>query len=299
VTPVLNRLDAACRGADWHDSARFRCLGFEFTVRSNDAWLVDHVSALYAACRAPGTPKHSFILRRHGARPSAVTVYRDGRAVRRHAAAGLAVAHLAWEVNRGVVQHADGRLLLHAAAAERDGTVVLLTGPAGTGKSTLVAALVAAGLRYVTDEVVAIDCHTGLIETYPKPIGLGRGVVVSDSVFGPGRDGEFLDLGLDEVLVPPQSIRTDTVAPAGGIPRVVVLPRYRPDAPTAARPVSRAEALVALAEQAFNFRELSPGALDVVARVVRASRCYRLEFGDLASARDVTLDLLESMVGYS
>jgi len=297
--PVLNRLDAACRGADWHDSAPFRCLGFEFTARANDPLLVEHVTELYAACLAPGTAEHSFVLRRRTARPSSVTVYRDGHAVRRHAAPGLAVAHLAWEVNRGVVEHANGRLLLHAAAAERDGKVVLLAGSAGTGKSTLVAALVMAGLRYVTDEVVAIDRHTGVIGPYPKPIGLGRSVVGHGSVLGRGFDGAGFEVGPHELLVPPQSIRADAVAPAGGIARLVVLPRYRPDAPTAARPVPRSEAVVAIAEQAFNFRELSPGALDAVARVVRGCRCYRLDFGDLGSARDVTVDLLESVVALS
>jgi hypothetical protein len=290
-----NRVDAACRGDDWHESTPFACLGFEFAIRTNDARLAGRVTDLYAACRAHGSvPRHSFILRRRAAGSSSVTVYRDGRAVRHGATSDLAVSHLAWEVNRAAVEHGNGRLLLHAAAAERDGRVLLLAGPAGAGKSTLVAALVATGLRYVTDEVVAIHGKTGVIEPYPKPIGLHRRVITSGSVLADPLHGALREEG-DELLVPPHSIRANAVAPTGGLVHLVLFPRYVPGAPTVMVPTPRSQALVAIVEQAFNFRELSPGALDLLARVVRGSHCYRLEFGDLAAARDMALDLFASV----
>jgi hypothetical protein len=291
--PEPNRLEAACRGDGWVESARLQCLGFDCSVRANDTTLVRYVTSLYEACLAPGTPRHRFILRRRTTRgPASVTVYRDGRAVLRHAAPDLAVAHLVWEINRGVVEAAGNRLLLHAAAAERDGTVVLLPGSEGAGKSTLVAALVCAGLRYVTDETVAIDASTGAIEPYPKPIALDRGSLTALSDLGPDV-AMRLDTGPETWLVPPGSIRADAVAARGGVARLLVLPAYRPDSVTSAQPISRAEAAVALAELAFNFRAFGSGALGLVADVVRGCGCYRLAVGDLDDACRVVLDLLE------
>ena len=70
----------------------------------------------------------------------------------------LATATVLWHVNQQMVDRDQGKhLLLHAAAAERDGLLVVLAGSSGSGKSTTVAALVQHGFRYVTDEVVVLD----------------------------------------------------------------------------------------------------------------------------------------------
>ena len=59
-------------------------------------------------------------------------------------------------------------LWLHAAAAVRDGQVVLLTGPGGSGKSTLAIELMAFGFRYLGDDVIPLDPRTGVV--YPFPV---------------------------------------------------------------------------------------------------------------------------------
>ena len=290
-----NRFEAACRGDEWLRSRRMQCVGFDWSVLANDAALVDRVMFLYAACVAGtvGPSTHEFILRRHASSNAmSVSLYRDGRAILRRIPAGLAIARLVWEVNRGVVEEARTRLLLHAAAAAGDERIVLLAGPEGSGKSTLVTTLVRSGLRYVTDETVAVDVPGATIVPYPKPIALDCGSLEA-------LDGELpvtqspLDEGSDQRLVPPQAIREDAIAQPGGVARLLVLPSYRPGHQTAARPLPRAEAAVALAEQAFNFRQFGRGRLDAVADVVRGCDCYRLEVSDIAAGRDVVLDLLE------
>jgi hypothetical protein len=290
-----NRFEAACRGDEWLRSRRMQCVGFDWSVLANEAALVDRVTYLYAACVAgtAGPPTHEFILRRHASSNAmSVSLYRDGRAILRRVPPGLAIARLVWEVNRGVVEEAGSRLLLHAAAAARDGRIVLLAGPEGSGKSTLVTALVRSGLRYVTDETVAVDVPGTKIVPYPKPIALDcRSLDVVDGEH-PAAPSP-LEEGSDQRLMPPQAIRRDAIAQPGGVARLLVLPSYRPGQQTATRPLPRPEAAVALAEQAFNFRQFGRGRLDAVAEVVRGCECYRLEVGDAAAARDVVLDLLE------
>jgi hypothetical protein len=271
-----SRLEMACQGADWTYSPRIRCLDFDWSVLSNDARLAGYVAYLYQPCvvGSPGPAPNVFIVRRHsnGEAPP-VSLYRDDQPILRRVPADLAVARLAWEVNRGVVEGAGRRLLLHAAAAEQDGRIVILAGPEGSGKSTLVDALVRAGLRYVTDETVAVRLPSARIDPYPKPIAL--------------HESE------QEELVPAHAIRADSVATSGGIARVLVLlAGYRPGRATTAEEMQRADAAVVLAEQAFNFRHLGRGRLDVLADVVRAADSYRLEVGELSAARDVVLDLV-------
>jgi hypothetical protein len=295
---VVNRLEAACRGVDWSYSPRLRCLGFDWSILSNDSQLVDHVTRLYEPCidGDGSSAAHRFILRRHGSPEfDSVSLYRDGGNILRRVSAGSVFARLVWEVNRGVVEQPERRLLIHAAAAERDGNVVLLAGPEGAGKSTLVTGLVRSGLRYVTDETVAVDVSDGTIEPYPKPIALDRASPRSlldlDGALPPGLETTF-----DQRLVPARAIRGDAVAPRGGRPRLLILPAYRPELATEARPIPRAEAAIALAEQSFNFRHLGPGRLDVVAEVVRACDCYRLDVGDLDEACRLVHELFERAV---
>jgi hypothetical protein len=275
------RLERACQGDGWAYSRRLCCLDFDWSILSNDASLATHITDLYESCTVGGAgpATHVFVVRRHTNIESApVSVYRNGRAVLRRAPEDLALAQVVWEVNRGVVGQARNRLLLHAAAAERDGRVVILAGPEGSGKSTLVEALVRSGLRYVTDETVAVALPAGTIVPYPKPIAL-------------------YETQQCQRLVPAQAIRPDAVATSGGNARLLVfLAGHQPGRATAARAIPRAEAVVALAEQAFNFRDLGPGRLDALAEVVRASDCYQLEVGDLARGCRIVLDLFESAV---
>jgi hypothetical protein len=274
-----DRLERVCQGDGWKHSGRLRCLDFDWSILSNDSQLVEYVTYLYEPCvvASPGPASHVFIVRRHTNSESApISVYRDGRAILRRAPQDLAVAQLAWEVNRGVVEKAGNRLLLHAAAAERDGRVVILAGPEGSGKSTLVAALVRSGLRYVTDETVAVELRGGAIAPYPKPIAL--------------HETEHC-----QRLVPAHAIRPDAVATSGGNARLLVLlAGYQPGRGPGARSISRAEAAVALAEQAFNFRSLGARRLDAIADVVSACDCYRLEVGELDAGCRLVNDLFET-----
>jgi hypothetical protein len=271
-----------------------RCIDYTCTVEADDD-LLDHIASLFEPCLITGPTEHEIVLARSvGAAPSRVVVVRDGETVVRDASIALGLARLVWEINQGVVAEPGARLLLHAAAVEHGGRVVLLPGGPGAGKSTLAAGLVRAGLRYVTDETVAIDATNRTVVPYPKPISLEFGSASALAPFVP-EPGSVLVTESGSWLLAPGTIRPDAIAPAGCLPRIVVLPSYARGRATALRPISRAAAAMTLAEQAFNFATL-PGALELVADLVRGCSCFELAVGDLRRACDLVAGLIDGRV---
>ncbi|WP_093451601.1 HprK-related kinase A [Sphingomonas sp. YR710] len=103
---------------------------------------------------------------------------------------GLLAAEMA--MNLQMVLGERRYLLLHAAAVERDGKALILTGESGSGKSTLAALLGEQGWRLLADEFVLVDPDTGLIHPFPRAISLKNSAiaamedVIADSArFGP------------------------------------------------------------------------------------------------------------------
>ena len=209
-----------------------------------------------------------------------------------------ALARLLWEINQRAIERSRHSLLLHASAVERDGRVVLLAGRSGSGKSTLAAALVTAGFTYLTDDAVVLEAPTGRARPAVKPIALGRDVLhLFPSLQLPDTALAYMD---DEWFVTPEML-TGTVAHDDGIrprvggndaaPGVVVFPIYAPDADNRARRVTRAEALVLLADNSFNFDGLAPSALELLARVLRDCECYRFAFSEPAPLVEFVVEL--------
>lgn len=133
---------------------------------------------------------------------------------------------------------------LHSGAVRTpDGRVVLLSGPENSGKSTLTAALVAAGCDYLGDESVGIGTDLNAV-AYPKPFTVdaeSRGV-----------------LGLAPGISPHvavESVRAGArrVAGSGGPVTEVLLVRYDPTAESAGlRRLEALEALEALCANTLN-----------------------------------------------
>ncbi len=70
-----------------------------------------------------------------------------------------------------VAEFAPRRVFVHAGTVAVDGRAVVIPGRSGTGKSTLVAALVRCGATYYSDEYAVFD-RRGCVHAYLKPISL-------------------------------------------------------------------------------------------------------------------------------
>ena len=128
------------------------------------------------------------------------------------------------DIHLHVAEFARGRVFVHAGVVGWHGRALVFPGRSFAGKSTLVARLLAAGASYYSDEYAVFDEH-GWVHPFPRPLSLrteGGSHRLSPAAYGaaPG-DGPL---------------------PVGA----VVVTRYRPGARWLPRPLSPAEAVLAL-----------------------------------------------------
>lgn len=202
-----------------------------------------------------------------------------------------------WEINR-LVGELTGpqRLLLHGAAAADGDRGVIVTGPSGAGKSTLVLGLVEAGLRYLTDEFVAVRRRDLQVEPVPRAVVLKEGSWPLFPHLRPElpRDQALYAHRQWQVLV--QEHWPDRVATAPVRPVAVVLPERRPGADPVLDRVPAPDALVALLQQSFGAAP-DQTRVETVARLVSEVPVYRLVHPDLAAAVRIVTDLAADVTG--
>jgi hypothetical protein len=273
------------------ETPRLRLLGFDVVIRTDDAELSRYLSDLYEPLHAPGAAAHVLSLSRPAEPgPPRWAVHLDARRVITTPAPSIALDHLLWEANRQAIDATDDLVLVHASAAAFPGGAIVLPGPMGAGKSTLVAALVRSGLGYLTDEVVALDPATGLVQPYPKYLSLGPEFAACAP-----EPPAIVRAGLsNRVLVPPERLRAGAISPPAP-PRVVVTPRYERGATTELVPLHRAAALSVLAEHAFHLTQHPVRTLRTLEAVVEGAHCYQLVSSDIDDACTALLGLLDQV----
>jgi hypothetical protein len=167
-------------------------------------------------------------------------------------------------------------LWLHASAAAKDGTVVLLAGPAGSGKSTLVVRLLEQGWRLFADDVVPVDVN----RQAALPLPFTPDVRATPSA---DFDDHWAFIEQPKQMV---AIAAERVAREPGPIGAIVFPAYNRDRD--ARPlltqmsvVSAAEALAgAFFYPTSDTRGVVAGAFRLAQRIA----CYRLDYRDATAA---------------
>lgn len=193
---------------------------------------------------------------------------------------------LEWGLNWCVSASAHQFLMIHAAAVEKNGRVAILPAPPGSGKSTLTAGLVLSGWRLLSDELTLIDRQTGLISPLPRPVSLKNQSIPLIRQFH--RDAfvnqpvEATHKGVVAHMRPPrESVRRQHEP---GVPGWVITPKWEAGALTRLTPRSRAETLMLLGGNAFNYTLLGLQGFDTATRLVQQTHCYDLNYSDLNEA---------------
>jgi hypothetical protein len=271
----------------------YAALGLRFRIRTTNPAVGAYFADILQPMAADGAAAHTYSVVERETRSGLdrYRIYLDGHRILSASAPGMVVATLLWHLNVAVVDTSGDWLLLHASAAELDGATALFVAPMEHGKTTLVAAMVRAGLRYVTDEAVAIDPSTGLVHPFHKPLSIGPGSFPVLPELEPSIPADVEQYLSPSWNVSVSALRSDALAPVSR-PAVVVLPRYDPDSSTQLEPITKAEALVELAGNAFNLADHGPSGFATLADLVRGCDCYRLTVNDLGSATELVVAAL-------
>jgi len=191
-----------------------------------------------------------------------------------------------WGLNWSIAMQAHQYLMLHSAAVERSGRVLLLPAWSGSGKSTLCAALVSRGWRLFSDEFGLVRADDGQLIPLPRPMPLKNHSIdvirdfAPDAELGPSfygtRKGTVAHLGTSAACVEQSAVS----APPGWL----VFPRYQPGASMRLEPIFKPQAFIKLANNSFNYQLLGLRGFQSVSRLVRDCDCYVLSYSNLDEA---------------
>lgn len=173
------------------------------------------------------------------------------------------VTTLVARVNELAVTGSPAWVAFHAGVVCVDGSLVMLPGPSGRGKSTLTAALVAAGAAYLSDELALLDPDRMLVVPHPKPLSLAGGTP-----------------GVKDLVDPRTLGAVGTAAPVAA----VVAPTYVTGAATALEPVDPRGAVDLLLANSFDFAPAGEAGFRALVEVAATVPVWRLQVCDLDEA---------------
>ena len=203
-----------------------------------------------------------------------------------------------WGMNWCVSMHLHRFLIVHAAAVERGGRALILPAPPGSGKSTLCAGLVWRGWRLLSDELTLIDPSTGRITPVSRPVSLKNASIdvirqfAPQATFGPVVH-ETVKGSVGHFSPPPGTVeRSHETA----LPAWVVLPKFTAGAETALSPLSKGKALMALANNAFNYHVHGASGFRTLTELVGASHCFEFSYSKLEEAVELFAKLADAPI---
>lgn len=184
------------------------------------------------------------------------------------------------EVNAGPIAALRGAIAFHAGAVEFASGVVFFPGQSNAGKSTLVANLLRQGLRYLTDEALAVGIDDGFARPFTKSLCIDAG---AQSLFPELKDRHRKASTWD---VDPHMIGNAPFASAAR-PVAVVFPTFCAGADVTFQRLGAADALPRLLEHSFDFSCTGASGAARLLALAAETPCFELVHGGQREHLDV------------
>lgn len=172
-------------------------------------------------------------------------------------------------------------LSFHCGVVARNGSALVIPAVSGTGKTTLVTALLQRGWAYLSDEALCTSWDRLMAAPYPRPLALSRW------------SAQILDVtgvqGADEVFLRPRHLGADLAGPSP-VGHVILL--HRDDQTPRLEPVSPVDVAAELLRRSFTHYQNPSVALAQVAKLVSTATTHRLHLGDPNEAADLLSEQL-------
>lgn len=193
---------------------------------------------------------------------------------------------LEWAMNWCISTQAHHFLTLHAAVLERNGCAVIMPAPPGSGKSTLCAGLVSRGWRLLSDELALISLADGLVSPLGRPVSLKNQSLEVIRSFVPGAVLNQVTHDTSKGSVSHMKVSADYVARLSerARPRWVIFPKYVPEAKAELTARSKANSLLELGRNSFNYTVLGLTGFEILADLISGSDCYDFRYSQLEEA---------------
>lgn len=196
------------------------------------------------------------------------------------------VEYLEYQIYNLLIDRLSDYYLIHGGVVSHNNKAILLPARSGGGKTTLIAALLKNGFRYLTDEIAVIEPQTSTVHPFPKPLNIKIGSLPLFRDFEPQmelinkRDINVKDK-IHHVVVNNDSIHPlDKPIPI----KSIIFVQYDPRADCRLRQISKACTVFELTKCSFNQYLFNEKGIDLLDRLVATCECYQLQFNHLDKA---------------
>ncbi len=167
--PVAVPSDAQLTGLAYRDF--YRILALDVEIRSDMPQLLKLFRGKYANFISPAKERVDCSLYLWGRER---LIFADGKVMRAPTFEQME-GHAQVLFTNMIINRITDYFLVHAGVAAKDGQGVIIVAPSSLGKTSLTLSLTKQGLQFLSDEFAPINRRTGLIEPFPRTLGLRRG----------------------------------------------------------------------------------------------------------------------------
>jgi len=282
---------------DWQCRLSYRLLDCRVDVMLQNAAWAEPVEAILGHLAVPGDAAAPGSGNIHVCLHDGwVVVYRNRLPVARFENVGSIAPTVKSITLQEAVDNFDYAFSFHSGVLSNGDGLVMLSGAAGAGKSTLTAGLVNGGLCYYSDEVALVQVKDYCVRPFPIALCSKEPAwPVLQPLFPTLADMpafERLDKKQVRYFPPPvlpQDPDYDRALPI----KVIVFPRYDNNANTELLPIDRVAALHHLMEECLSIKHpLDIAAVGEMVEWIRGVECYELPNNNLQQAVDLVLGVM-------
>lgn len=278
-------------------SGPLRVLGCTMVVESNDARLSESLASILAPLRDHTVDRTQTPVIHLTANKSEAgwDIATNGTINRTVTTPEFALRSVLSEVNAAPLEVQTSSVVLHASGAtfnpsiDPQNSLVVFPGVSNSGKSTLVAQLIARGHEYLTDEAVAIEINSLEAQPYHKAICVEP---TAQTVLREMAHAAAQPLLSSTWDVDPRLVGAGRLSNGGPI-RAFVFPTYTPGAQTELTPVDSLDTLHRLIANAFDFAAIGQPAFAALVQLANTVPAFTLTHG----GDDDHLTILEERFG--
>lgn len=192
-----------------------------------------------------------------------------------------------------ILSHIPDHFVMHAGVVSVEGRAVVLCGEANRGKTTLTLALVREGFKFLSDEVAFIDRRRGVVQPFPRALGLREKTL-----------SMFSELDSQIKLQPTKSLSGDDKwlvdiddmfpgcrGASCKVDSIIFMERFSKS--TELTPMTSAEAVLQSIRFSHTAEDNPFQSMLAAADVVQAAKCYRLQSGSVSETVKVVADSMK------